>query len=509
MDTIQPTPRNKLLGLLADAFAAADGYAQQKDPVMPGGKANPPLAMISDLVGVGALGRTLDRASYSYPLTNAGKANVPLIPADTADAAFAVGPVTAAAGKAGKGAGKVASALLEEALTRPIAGSRAAQRGAIRVGGDPSLMPSHSTSTDSLEGTISSNGTMELYSPSIGIKRDSLMHGFGSGGANVRLVPRVGAYDPQNSTSSLFNRDAYTPRRESYNGEILKSVEDRMANIGGAAKHAVGSARSRLEERFSDLPSPEKLKAAESSIGGGHEDTLKRVLEALDGNYPHAIAITDSPAFRSFGQYEKSPLGANLLVKEGSVSMDAAGAEKRRQAFKDLPYLDEQDKHKVMMEATGGWPREVAQDKISDALLQNSSLPRDFLPSELTEGVEKEFQALVPKYYEAGQKLRQGYRSMPSEYAELKVHGPTPVNAENWATAIVDPFIGGDVDEGAQKVLSALMQAGVPPVTPYDALTQLPYGHPMRPYRSNNTFDLADIMQQQAGPARKQPLRPR
>ena len=101
MDTIQPTPRNKLRPP-GGCFAAADGYAQQR-PRYARRKANPPLAMISDLVGVGALGRTLDRANYSYPLTNAGKANVPLIPADTADAAFAVGPVTATAGKAGKG----------------------------------------------------------------------------------------------------------------------------------------------------------------------------------------------------------------------------------------------------------------------------------------------------------------------------------------------------------------------------------------------------------------------
>ena len=57
------------------------------------------------------------------------------------------------------------------------------------------------------------------------------------------------------------------------------------------------------------------------------------------------------------------------------MSMDAAGRRSGGKPSQDLPYLDEQDKHKVMMEATGGWPREVAQDKISDALLQNSSLP--------------------------------------------------------------------------------------------------------------------------------------
>ena len=40
--------------------------------------------------------------------------------------------------------------------------------------------------------------------------------------------------------------------------------------------------------------------------------------------------------------------------------------------------------------------------------------PRDFLPSELTEGVEKEFQTLVPKYYEAGQNSARATAACPA-----------------------------------------------------------------------------------------------
>lgn len=488
MDTIQPTPRNKLLGLLADAFAAADGYAQKPDSVMPGGKANPPLAMISDLVGIGALGRTLDRASYGYPLTNIGKANVPLIPADTADAALAVGPVTAAAGKVGKGVGKVASAMAEEVLTRPIAGTRAAQRGAIRVGGDPSLMPSHNTSIDSLANTISGNGTIELYSPSIGIKRGSLMHGFSSGRDGVNLIPRVGAYDPQNSVSSLFNRDVYSPRWEDYPGSIARDTKP-------------GGHSARLEDRFNDLNQPEKLKAAEGSTPW-HEDTLQRVLDALDGNYQQAVAITDSPAFRSFAQYEKSPLGAGLLKPDNSVNHAAAGLKARREAFESLPDLSNGEKHAVMLEATNGFPETTAKRRILEALSEGAE-------PELAQSYAENADGLLS----AGHKLRQAYRKTPSEYAELKVHGPTPVNAENWAGAVVDPMLGG-MDNSTEQVLSALINSGVPVATRYNAGYKLPFDHPLHPANQGVTlnspsFEIADIMQQQAGPARKQPLRTR
>jgi len=85
-DYISNTRRNGLLGLLSDALGSVDQYAQRPDNTMPMGKANPVLSLLSNAL-VQPIQRTFDRASYGEPLTNYGKANVPLIPQDTADTA--------------------------------------------------------------------------------------------------------------------------------------------------------------------------------------------------------------------------------------------------------------------------------------------------------------------------------------------------------------------------------------------------------------------------------------
>ena len=121
LDEAKPTPRNRFLGLLADAAQSADEYANAPGAAT-GGKANPPLAMLADLLGVGSVARTLDRLSYGEPITNYGKANVPLIPQDTAAAAMAAIPVAQGLGKgavaAAKFAGPKAAGMAENYMAR-------------------------------------------------------------------------------------------------------------------------------------------------------------------------------------------------------------------------------------------------------------------------------------------------------------------------------------------------------------------------------------------------------
>lgn len=83
---MQATPRNKLMGLLADGLKAADRYANKSDPTMPGGKANPPLSLLSDLASLKSLAEVANNVSYGYPITNKGVANVPFLKPETADA---------------------------------------------------------------------------------------------------------------------------------------------------------------------------------------------------------------------------------------------------------------------------------------------------------------------------------------------------------------------------------------------------------------------------------------
>lgn len=121
LDEAKPTPRNRFLGLLADAAQSADEYANAPGAAT-GGKANPPLAMLADLLGVGSVARTLDRLSYGEPITNYGKANVPLIPQDTAAAAMAAIPVAQGLGKGAvataKFAGPKAAGMAEDYMAR-------------------------------------------------------------------------------------------------------------------------------------------------------------------------------------------------------------------------------------------------------------------------------------------------------------------------------------------------------------------------------------------------------
>lgn len=83
---LRPTPRNPLLGLLADAAQGADSFARA-----PFGLDNPPGAIVANLLGLPAVSRTLDRASYGEPLTSGrGQTLRPLN--DTTEAAASVVP---------------------------------------------------------------------------------------------------------------------------------------------------------------------------------------------------------------------------------------------------------------------------------------------------------------------------------------------------------------------------------------------------------------------------------
>lgn len=80
-DNIRATPQNATLGAIANFLKQT--YAPQRTQQMQG---------VMELLGVPALARTAERMSYGEPVTNINKANVPLLPADTAEAAMLAGP---------------------------------------------------------------------------------------------------------------------------------------------------------------------------------------------------------------------------------------------------------------------------------------------------------------------------------------------------------------------------------------------------------------------------------
>lgn len=109
LSEIKATPRNGLLGALADYLASANRFAAK-----PFGYDNPPGEMLSGLLGGPAIAKTLDRLSYGEPLTNMSTANVPLLKPETADAALMLAPSAVLGGR--KLAGLLSDPRLAEAV---------------------------------------------------------------------------------------------------------------------------------------------------------------------------------------------------------------------------------------------------------------------------------------------------------------------------------------------------------------------------------------------------------
>jgi hypothetical protein len=102
--TIGPTPRNKLIGLLADATQGVGNFMEHKDGLLP-------INLLSQLLGVKPIARTLDNLSYGRSLgTGTGMTWRPT--ADTADAAMTLAPLAKAApGMLNAGAAAIGSRL--------------------------------------------------------------------------------------------------------------------------------------------------------------------------------------------------------------------------------------------------------------------------------------------------------------------------------------------------------------------------------------------------------------
>ena len=114
LDTIAPTPRNKLLGLLADAAQGVSDFAAK-----PFGYNNPPGELVAGLLGVPDIAKTLDRLSYGEPLTTG--TGMTLRPREEAvNAAMAALPLGATLGKGAIDAGVYAAQKAAPVIERVV-----------------------------------------------------------------------------------------------------------------------------------------------------------------------------------------------------------------------------------------------------------------------------------------------------------------------------------------------------------------------------------------------------
>jgi hypothetical protein len=119
-DNLQATPRNELLGLLSDAMYGGINY--MKDP-----RRSQQMQGLAGLLESTGIPQTTQRMAYGEPLTNIGRANVPLLKPETADAMMNVAPLMPAVGKAGKAVARMAG----EEINAAMMGERGGLLGAM------------------------------------------------------------------------------------------------------------------------------------------------------------------------------------------------------------------------------------------------------------------------------------------------------------------------------------------------------------------------------------------
>ncbi len=91
-DNLQATPRNQLLGLLSDAMYGGINY--MKDP-----RRSQQMQGLAGLLESTGIPKTTERMAYGEPLTNIGRANVPLLKPETAEAMMTVAPFAPMVGR--------------------------------------------------------------------------------------------------------------------------------------------------------------------------------------------------------------------------------------------------------------------------------------------------------------------------------------------------------------------------------------------------------------------------
>lgn len=306
-------------------------------------------------------------------------------------------------------AGLIPSPAKAAAAVKGVAGALAAKLpmaaaiGAIRKAGDPELFLHHGTNSyDGIKTAVEKGG---LLSPSLAVTRGPLYNSF-SGDGGVTLLAKEGAFDPAYSPSTMFNRDAYVPRMSGYRSRFREY--DTRAD-----------ARNRLDDRF--LGPRDEFLTPGMDIKFGEGPSYPGSL-----GIGHQMAIAESPIFRSFAQYERDPAGAAIL----SSSMSPVSAAR------DLEGVVE-----TWFESRG------------------TDMPK------LWSDAKQTLVYFAERGDEVARQILQMARRVPSNYAELKVHGRVPITNEHWAGAIAGP----NVDEYALDQYDKIFQRGRIPFVQVDS----------------------------------------
>lgn len=279
MDKMQATPQNPWWGVPA---RLVQGYREASET--PFGLPNPPVRLINQFLGIPGLQKTLEAKSYGVPIL--GSTNKPLISDDLLDSAGFVPSGTVAKGAALLGASTLPFLRLlgKGAKGLPPALASNKQSGAITIGGNPDNYLTHAFNPVKAGDIAQSE---KLISPSLGISNgipnDYNPH-------SPQFIFRPGAFDVNTHSGALLNRDGY------------------FANPKGLVEQPDGTYKYSPEEHIAEIMDADK--AAAKTYGfqdwrlGQHEP-----------GGSHTLAIGASPSFKSFAEFEASPLGQGALER--------------------------------------------------------------------------------------------------------------------------------------------------------------------------------------------------
>jgi hypothetical protein len=252
---IRPTPRNKMLGMAADAAKGLHHFASE-----PFGYGNPPGEMLSEMLGVNALGKVLDKLSYGEPITNYGKANVPFLPEDTGELAMALGPLAPAGARlAAKGAKAAGRGALD------LAKSEGARNVVEKVMASPLMAPSRQMNVVKQPGGNFLTGKVEedikyLKSPHLDERTEELVdlrRRFGDLPAYDRSEKTLAAESALNNWVDS-NLTKYIKNEMGSPKDTVRQLFDQKA-LDIEAKYAKDVERAdRTAQRAADEPDPQR-----------------------------------------------------------------------------------------------------------------------------------------------------------------------------------------------------------------------------------------------------------
>lgn len=331
----------------------------------------------------------------------------------------------------------------------------AAFGGIIRKGGMPELVTVHQAPLDRYALWAQTQGKLpqEMYSPSVAINKGAISQDFGSEtGGTIHFVGRPDALDPARINARLYNRDAYTPR-----------------DPGG---YYTGGRSELLGQNIGTIPPTMDPRQFKRNFAGDrladrelipNEESLPRNLRFLESPtadliaYEHKTAVTSSPSFRSFKEFEQNPRGAALLG-ESSVAPNAEALRANRALEGTMFNLE-----RAGNPAAKAFLEKQAQYFDEPTGLGLASNLGDWKKQPGAKDVEK-----------ALREYRKALAYLPSQYAELKVSGPLQIRGNNFSGAVIVPPRKPAVSyqpESINAVADLLRQRGIPtiindPITP-------------------------------------------